>query len=88
MDDQLSTGDAFKILRAESQARRASNRERSTQRLLDAGIGFEMRNKGAHLIVLSRVDFWPGTGLWRDRTTTSHGRGLRTLLRHLESCLK
>lgn len=77
-------GDTFAGIREASQAKRASNRETSTQRLLDAGLPFVSKNGGAHLIVKHRVDFWPGTGLWRDRQTPDTGRGIRSLLKHME----
>lgn len=81
----MSLGDTFRALRAESQARRGSNRERSAQQLQALNIPFVSKNTGAHLIVRDRVDFWPGTGKWKDRTLPTEGRGIRGLLRHLET---
>ena len=54
----------------ESSARRARHRQSSPEVLRAAGIAFETKNAGAHLIVQHNgrtVDFWPGTGLWRTR---------------------
>lgn len=76
--------DTFRVLREESKARRLNNRERSAQRLTDLHIPFVVKNDGAHIIVKG-VDFWPGTGLWQDRTLPATGRGIRTLLLHLET---
>ena len=81
-DDDM--GALFRDYKAMRQQKRADNREKSAQRLRDAGIPFVERNGGAHLIVAGRVDAWPGTGLWRDRETPEHGRGIRSLLEHME----
>lgn len=51
--------------------------------LLKAGIRFETKNLGAHLIVRAlglTVDFWPGTGLWIVRDTKRQGRGVQRLI--------
>jgi hypothetical protein len=55
-------GEMFNDWRKAKQEKRASNRDASAQLLMAAGIGFESRNDGAHLIVAGRYDFWPGTG--------------------------
>jgi hypothetical protein len=73
-------------LKAESAARRKSNRERSSQMLVALGVEFETRNDGAHLIVKHNgvtVDFWPGTGKYITRRTSKHGRGVFNLLKLL-----
>ena len=65
------------------QDKRAANRDHSTKALTEAGIGFESRNGGAHLIMASPdglVDFWPGTGKWIVRSTRKAGRGFANLL--------
>lgn len=77
-------GDDFNAMKKASQVKRADNREKSAQRLRDAGVPFVSKNAGAHLIVRDRVNFWPGTGLWADRETPEKGRGVRSLLDHLE----
>lgn len=67
--------------------RRAKNRVSSRQVLTDAGIAFEEKNIGAHLIVTHEkvtVDFWPGTGLWHVRHSSKKGRGVFGLVRHLQ----
>jgi hypothetical protein len=69
--------------REEARERRAANRERSTALLRAHDVGFQARNGGAHLIVRGRFDFWPGTGLWRDRESREMGRGVFALLRAL-----
>lgn len=73
-------GDVFNAHRKACQEKRASNREQSTQILESKGIAFEMRNNGAHLIVADHYDFWPGTGLWKDRQDGKRGRGVHSLL--------
>lgn len=67
-----------------SQAKRASNRARSTQILINFGVKFESKNMGAHLVVNCRkgiIDFWPGTGKFITRETKKQGRGVRHLLK-------
>lgn len=77
-------------LKVESQQRRSSNRESSADILRRAGVSFEVKNDGAHLIVMGGtlvVDFWPGTGLWKARRGNSKGRGVRGLLRALGTAM-
>lgn len=79
-------GETFRVLKERSQQRRALNRESSPKLLEAAGIPFEEKNWGAHLIVQgpnSLVDFWPGTGRWVDRGG-SRGFGVRKLIKHLK----
>jgi len=74
--------------------RRQLNTVSSTQILINGGIVFEERNKGAHLIVSTKnslfplhpleiIDFWPSTGLWHTRTTKLQRRGVRPLLKYI-----
>lgn len=70
----------------ESKVRRARHRRSSPEVLKGAGIDFETRNDGAHLIVQKNdriVDFWPGTGLWITRATGERGRGVFPLVKWL-----
>ena len=77
---------------AESKARRAGHRESSPAMLRGAGIAFEARNNGAHLIVQHNgrvADFWPGTGLFNirgdldRRGKPQYLRGVRLLIKQL-----
>lgn len=82
-DDDDDTGDFWRAVRSERQAKRASNREDSAAMLLTAGLKFETKNLGAHLIVRAlglTVDFWPGTGLWIVRNPKREGRGVQRLI--------
>jgi hypothetical protein len=66
-----------------SQDKRASNRAASAGILIRAGIKFESKNQGAHLVVASnrgKIDFWPGTGKWILREGGATGRGVNNLL--------
>lgn len=81
-DTDLSSD--YKAIREYSKARRSNNRDKGAQYLRDAGIAFESKNGGAHLIVVDHVDYWPGTGLWSDRRTPDAGRGVASLLRYLK----
>lgn len=73
--------------RDESMQRRARHRKNSPAMLHGAGIEFEAKNNGAHLIVTRgsvTVDFWPGTGLWRTRPHDGREhRGVRELIAHM-----
>lgn len=71
----------------ESSQRRARHRQSSPEMLAAAGIAFETKNAGAHLIVTHNgrtVDFWPGTGLWHLRPHDGRKRrGVRELIAYL-----
>lgn len=74
-------------LKAVSQARRKTNRERSCAMLRFLGVAFEVRNEGAHLIVRHEgktIDFWPGTGKFKPRERAAqYGRGVFNMLKLL-----
>lgn len=77
----------YKDRSKESSARRASHREQSPQMLEGAGIPYQSKNGGAHLIVegnTSFIDFWPGTGKWIERGTAVKGFGVRNLIKHIQ----
>lgn len=76
-------GELFNALHKVKQEKRATNRENSLKILSDAGIECEVKNYGAHIIVRKSLDFWPGTGLWKDRKTKKEGRGVFRLLKHI-----
>lgn len=80
--------DVRPAMQEESRQKRASNRESSAKMLAAAGIAFEAKNEGAHLIVTANgrtVDFWPGTGLWIERGTSRQKRGVRRLIAELKN---
>ena len=77
-------GEMFTALRKVRQEKRAQNRESSAEILRAAGIPFESKNSGAHLIVAGRYDFWPGTGLWVARGERTKHRGVRKLIARLK----
>ena len=80
-------GEDFKFLKEVNQKKRASHREQSPKMLEDAGIQFEVKNLGAHLIVEGNecfIDFWPGTGKWISRNGAK-GFGVRNLITHILS---
>lgn len=73
-------GDMFNALKAARQEKRASNRKSSPEVLKDAGISFESKNGGAHLIVpLSET--WPSifgqhqSHQWRGLTLAAMSEG-------------
>jgi hypothetical protein len=72
-----------------SRAKRSSNRKNGESELFLKGIPFLKKNAGAHLIVnpeepKKRVDYWPGTGLWRSYWGSAEGRGIASLLCWIE----
>lgn len=71
-------------------AKRSKKRKLGKAELFAAGIPFESKNGGAHLIVKpgtpERVDFWPGNGLWKETSGDATGRGLESLFSHLRVC--
>lgn len=75
-------GDDFRALKEHSKSKRAANRQGGARALLVAGIPFESKNGGAHLIVGTGrdFDFWPGTGKWVGRRGQGNGRGVRNLI--------
>ncbi len=78
-------GDIFSAMKKAGQDKRASNREKSPQMLEASGILFEIKNKGAHLVVEGDqcyIDFWPGTGKWKSRNG-KEGFGVRNLINHI-----
>jgi len=79
-------GEVFKVMNEENKVRKAGHRDQSPKLLMAAGIPFESKNGGSHLIVEggeSYVDFWPGTGKWISRDG-KRGFGVRNLIRHIE----
>lgn len=84
-DDDNDDVALYQQRRIEGQLKRAANRQQSAQILKRAGVAFVTRNMGAHLTVTHgerSVDFWPGTGMWIDRSGPK-GRGVFKLLKHL-----
>lgn len=80
-------GDDFNAWKKAKQEKRASNREDSAAILTRAGVLFESKNIGAHLIVTAGakiVDFWPGTGLWIVRGANNKRRGVHKLIEYVE----
>lgn len=76
-------------LKKRSRDKRAKNRQNGESVLFLTRIPFLKKNGGAHLIVLPedpkrRVDYWPGTGLWRSYWGSHEGRGIQSLLKFIE----
>ena len=78
----------FNSMKALSQQKRADNRVASAALLSRAGVVFECKNAGAHLVVFAGayvVDFWPGTGLWITRGSKDKCRGVRKLIQFVKN---
>ena len=81
--DDDDTGEFWRSVRADRREKREKNRADSATMLQQAGLRFETKNLGAHLIVRAiglTVDFWPGTGLWIVRNPKREGRGVQRLI--------
>jgi len=79
-------GEIFNAMKEESKERRASHREQAPKLLDEAGIPFESKNGGAHLIVKRSdcyIDFWPGTGKWTSRSGKK-GFGVMSLIKFIK----
>lgn len=66
--------------------KRAKNRLESARRLVAQGIEYTSHNDGAHLVVEHNsliLDFWPGTGRWKNRKTGEYGFGVKLLLKKI-----
>lgn len=90
-DDSLTseTAEFWRDVKEARQEKRASNRENSAAVLAEAGIPFQSKNIGAHLIVegpVCFIDFWPGTGRWISRKGPK-GFGVRNLIKHITHAL-
>lgn len=77
MSDMGELYGAYRAVRAQ---KRRENTAASTAMLREAGVEFESKNGGTHLIVMGKIDFWPGTGLWIERGTDRRRRGVRGVL--------
>lgn len=78
------TGEMWREVRQQGQVKRASNRKSSADILAEAGVPFERKNGGAHLVVDANghvVDFGPGTGKWIERGSKRSGRGVMALIK-------
>jgi hypothetical protein len=73
----------WKEFRRHKQAKKRSNLAYSTDYLTKHDIPYESHNMGVHLVVDSRVDFWPSTGKWIVRGGGKTGRGLMGLIKWL-----
>ena len=81
--DNDTTAD-WKAHNATRAAKRHRNGESSTQILANAGIKFESKNNGWHIVISEpRVDFWPTTGLWI--TSKVKGRGVHALIKFIKA---
>jgi hypothetical protein len=90
MNDDEDMGDMWREFKRQGQEKRGKNRETSPAMLKAAGIEFEEKNGGAHLVVRHNghtVDFWPGTGKWitRGGRFTVKSRGVKKLIEHVQS---
>lgn len=77
--------EGFREMTKHRKLNRANNTVASTSLIHKAGMEFESKNGGAHLIISARgetIDFWPSTGLWIVRSTKQRKRGVFNLIRN------
>ena len=75
--------DLFKALKKVRQESNAENRELAPELLTQAGVKFESKNFGAHLIVDAgsvKIDFWPGPDKWIVRGNPSRKYDIMKLI--------
>ena len=87
-EEMMSDSEMWKIHHADRRDKRANNRDASARLLRDVGIVFTEHNGGAHLVVRKdkkTVDFWPGTGKWTVRGSSMYQRGVKNLIREMQS---
>ena len=66
--------------------KRASNRLNLARSLVSAGVCYTSHNDGAHLVVEHNcliVDFWPGTGRWKNRKSGEYGFSIKSIFKHI-----
>lgn len=83
--------DVFDVINIKSKQKRTSNRLHSAKMLQNAGVVFEVRNDGAHLIVECTeglIDFWPGTGRWIVRKNGFKEYGVSKLILYVTENVK
>lgn len=58
----------YRSIEKDQQEQRAIKRNSAPEQLKNAGVKFESKNEGAHLIIRHKgqvIDFWPGTERWK-----------------------
>lgn len=78
--------ESWRKYRQDKANKRIKNLEYSTNLLKEKGIQFESHNFGKQLVILCvdpKIDFYPSTGLWVERTTRYMNRGILSLLAYI-----
>ena len=77
-------GDIYRDMNEHSKLIREKRRVLAPRVLKKEGVLFSIHNNGAHIIIGPRkIDFWPGTGMWKVRGTDHKGFGLGKLIRFI-----
>lgn len=81
-DDDDDVSAMWREHKAADAERRRERREAAPKELRAAGIRFDSRNGGAHLILSTTpiIDFWPGTTQWTIRGSFKPRYGLKKLI--------
>lgn len=75
-------GETFSAYRELRRAKKEQNKVNSIEILKNAGISYQTKNGGIHLIV-GEYNFWPTTGKFQNRITKKTGRGVFKLIKLL-----
>lgn len=78
-------GDDFREMRARKKERHEINKERATAALIQAGIRFESKNDGEHLIIGGGAyELWPSSTRWRARGERRIYLGVERLIKRIQ----
>jgi hypothetical protein len=76
----------YTATKKEKQERKARYRDYAPQALRQYYIPFKIFNDGGHIQIRDvgdMIDYWPGTGKFRDSGAKYVGRGLRNLIKYI-----
>ena len=76
-------GEIFYAMKEAGKERRRKNRKNGLEKVEKKGLRYTVHNDGAHIVIAGRIDYWPGTGLFKDRITGKRGRGVKKLMKHI-----
>ena len=77
-------GDMWRAEKERGQKNRERNRKYGLEKLQSLGLPIQVKNNGVHIIVMDKFDYWPGTGLWKERGYGDYERGIKKLLKRID----
>lgn len=85
-DETNEVSEMWRDYKSARQQKRRSNLKFSTDLLDRHSVRYVKHNGGIHLVIEGKhgpIDFWPSTGLYKERSTGRKLRGIVRLLREL-----